>query len=286
MALDDTLAQQDHQLESEVSKLLLILAGLLHHAQTNVLAQILPHLDIVSGRVASTAGNRLALRKIDVMLQAELKQLGFENLVSAFVQRFGNQVGWFTKVLESTPAVDKVDFAQTLSFTADQKKNLSTFQMDAAAQLEEIITAATQRARVSALLGVGGSGSQQLAGAVTRALDSAAGPFRAAAANNISVFYRTVAELSYQNIEADNGSLLFKYVGPPSGDPVIRPFCQRIMKATEDGEVWTRDAISKLDNGQAQWGMGNVFICGGGFNCRHQWVVAAEHKTLTMGAAG
>jgi len=283
MSLDDTLAQQDHQLESEVSKLLLILAGLLHHAQTDVLAQILPHLDIVGGRIASTAGNRLALRKIDTLLQAELKQLGFQNLVTAFVQRFGNQVGWFTKVLESTPTVDKIDLSQTLAFTADQKKNLAMFQMDAASQLEEIVQAATQRARVSALLTVGGSGSQQLAGAVTRALDSIAGPFRAAASSNISVFYRTIADLSFSNIEAENGPLDFRYVGPPSGDPVIRPFCQRIMKMSEDGHVWTRDEISKLDNGQGQWGMGNVFICGGGFNCRHQWVVATAEKAMGVG---
>lgn len=52
----------------------------------------------------------------------------------------------------------------------------------------------------------------------------------------------------------------FIYVGPV--DDVIREFCAEWV-----GKVLTRDEIDDLDNGQ----LPDVFLTGGGYNCRHAW---------------
>jgi len=56
------------------------------------------------------------------------------------------------------------------------------------------------------------------------------------------------------------GAPLYVYVGPV--DAVVRPFCLQHV-----GRVYTRAEIDALDNGQ----LPNVFVTGGGYNCRHLW---------------
>lgn len=53
---------------------------------------------------------------------------------------------------------------------------------------------------------------------------------------------------------------LYAYVGPV--DSIIRPFCLEHV-----GKVYTKAEIDALDNGQIP----NVFLSGGGFQCRHLW---------------
>lgn len=69
-------------------------------------------------------------------------------------------------------------------------------------------------------------------------------------------FSRTVTKA-----KADEaGYEFFEYVGPR--DRVTRPFCRaRVDK------VFSRDEIDRMDNGQ----LPDVFITGGGHNCRHHW---------------
>ncbi len=83
---------------------------------------------------------------------------------------------------------------------------------------------------------------------------------------------RTRADISYRKIEdEDDVSIIkYRYVGPPASDPVIRPFCESLMERCKQGETFTRAQIDQMDNHQIP----NVLISGGGFNCRHQFVVA------------
>lgn len=70
-----------------------------------------------------------------------------------------------------------------------------------------------------------------------------------------------LAEAVRQANDDDEDGIVMRYVGPD--DSKTRPFCKRIL-----GQVYTLDAIEKLDNGQGI----PVLQFGGGYRCRHSWV--------------
>lgn len=62
---------------------------------------------------------------------------------------------------------------------------------------------------------------------------------------------------------------IFVYLGP--ADVKLRPFCRQHV-----GKVYTRDEINGMENGQ----LPNVFLTGGGYNCRHQFHAVSKVSTL------
>ncbi len=82
---------------------------------------------------------------------------------------------------------------------------------------------------------------------------------------NISIFGRQVEALQAGN---DPGTP-FLYLGPD--DEKTRPFCRQHV-----GKVYTRERIDAMENGQ----LPNVFLTGGGFNCRHTWIEVAKSSEL------
>jgi hypothetical protein len=68
---------------------------------------------------------------------------------------------------------------------------------------------------------------------------------------------------------------VFLYVGPVDG--VVRPFCLEQL-----GMVRSRPAIDALDNGQ----LPNVFLTGGGYNCRHSWMAVSDPDLVALADTG
>lgn len=58
------------------------------------------------------------------------------------------------------------------------------------------------------------------------------------------------------------GLTVFIYLGPE--DEKTRDFCQKLI---DDGRIFSRDEIERMDNKQGL----PVMEAGGGYNCRHQW---------------
>lgn len=67
----------------------------------------------------------------------------------------------------------------------------------------------------------------------------------------------------------------YLYVGPVDG--VVRPFCLEQL-----GMVRSRPSIDALDNGQ----LPNVFLTGGGYNCRHSWMAVSDPDLLALVDSG
>lgn len=82
----------------------------------------------------------------------------------------------------------------------------------------------------------------------------------------VQTFYRTVNVRKASEV----GITEFMYQGPY--DKVTRDFCRGILNK---GGTFTREEISKLDNGQ---GLDVMTSCGG-YNCRHVWL-PAQSKAL------
>ena len=89
----------------------------------------------------------------------------------------------------------------------------------------------------------------------------------------IATLYDTSVSIFGRQVEAlqagDAPETTFAYMGPV--DSVTRPFCLRHV-----GKVYTREDIDELDNGQ----LDNVFLTGGGYNCRHVWQEVSQLSEL------
>jgi hypothetical protein len=75
--------------------------------------------------------------------------------------------------------------------------------------------------------------------------------------------------------EAQAPGTVFLYVGPVDG--VVRPFCLEQL-----GMVHSREGIDELDNGQ----LPNVFLTGGGYNCRHSWMAVSDPDLIALADTG
>jgi len=112
------------------------------------------------------------------------------------------------------------------------------------------------------LSGVAARGS--LAGNTRRGLRDDLGDILDRADARIRTIYDTSVSVFGRQVEAiqagDDPNTLFAFMGPV--DDKTREFCLNHV-----GRVYTRAEIDELDNGQ----LDNVFLTGGGFNCRHVW---------------
>jgi len=82
---------------------------------------------------------------------------------------------------------------------------------------------------------------------------------------SLSIYTRQVEALQASE---DEGAR-FAFMGPVDGK--TRPFCLEHV-----GKVYTREEIDALDNGQ----LDNVFLTGGGYNCRHTWMEVSRFSEL------
>lgn len=273
--LQSVLAQQDTANDREVVVFGDHVNSLVRKALAAVALLLGGHLVFAAGRVVNNAYNRAYLARTDKLFLAELNRAGLTQLIDAFMGRFNSQINWFKEILLATPGGEK--FAESAnSYSPDTARNLALFQQNTAEQIEELIQRSAQNMRYALLRSLGNLKKDEVLAVANAALDSLPAQLSQLSSTSVSTFYRTVADIGFQKIEAVHGPLAYRYVGPPSGDPVIRPFCEHLMKLVEGGRTFTRAEINAMDNGQRQWGMGDVFTSGGGFQCRHGWAVVVE----------
>ena len=205
------------------------------------------------------------------MFADELDDLGLQELVDAFVRQFGGQFKHFKNVLEQTLGKAQTAKLGLMKFTVDEQKFLSMAQADAATNITDVVDRMGESIRKKTLLGIGGLTPKSLAVAIADEVGKTPGVAKSEATTAISSFYRQVADTSFEKIEEDdNWEVRYRYVGPPALDPLIRPFCKHLMMQSFAGRTWTHDEIDAMDNDQ----LDDVFVTGGGYNCRHQWIIA------------
>jgi hypothetical protein len=82
---------------------------------------------------------------------------------------------------------------------------------------------------------------------------------------SVSIFTRQVEALQI----VDDPEAAFAYLGP--ADELNRPFCHARV-----GKVFTKAEIDAMDNRQ----LPNVFLTGGGYNCRHAFLAISKFSEL------
>jgi len=263
-ALDAVTRRQNLAIDSTVAWFEREMRGVITQAQMRTLAELTKRLTVTDGRIAATAANQRVLRKIESTFKLAMQRAGYDELVLELVGSFGNQFAFFAETLRvlgvTPPEFGKVDTA----FFAGQQESVAD-------TLHGIVRNAAEILKQRALLSVGGLRPEDLAEAIARESGQAMAHATTIADTAQSTFYRTIARRGFARIEASQPKaqpLRFGYYGPD--DRLNRPFCRGILEAQAKGRTYSREDIEGMDNGQ----LANPFLTGGGYRCRHQWILA------------
>jgi hypothetical protein len=194
------------------------------------------------------------LAQLQVGIRHALSHAGYEALVSVTAtSRLANRIA--TLVLRSAPLG-----ADLVTVTPRIQALQALMRQDWLGQGDVIARSLWQATVRAALAQVPATElAKQIAPDIERSVRQA----RSLVDTALSIYSRKVEEVV--NPEAD----AYLYIGP--ADAKARPFCvQRV------GKVYSRTAIDKMDNGQ----LPNVFISGGGHNCRHRWMALSRFSEL------
>jgi hypothetical protein len=248
------------------------LASVLAKAQARTAVALRSKLTIEDdGTLRSTAKNLRAIQSLPQIFRQAMASSGYDNTVAGFLKSFDGGVPIFEEVLREVTDNYQIN---PVDYTAEDAAYFKELKRSTAFQLEDVLSRAANQAKREAIFSVAGTPFDDLTVELAERLHTTLGEASTIAATGISTFYRTVAESGYDQIEEIIGKkglqLEYTYYGPQ--DKLTRPFCTRLMTQAQSGRTWTRAEIDKMDNEQ----LPDVFTTCGGFNCRHQWVVALE----------
>lgn len=268
----DDLRRLDHRTDSILSSFDAHFSSVLARAQTRTTLRLRGALTIEDdGTVKPTARNLRALRDLPKIFRSNLSAEGYDSLVAGFLKSFNGGLPIMDEILTQVSDAYEVEEPE---FTKQDKEFFEELKGNTALSLEANVDLVAQGARASTMFAVGGTPFADLAVELTERLHLALGQANTIAATGISTFYRVVGARGYNQIEdqlAKNGKQLeYTYHGPL--DKLTRPFCNRLEGQARNGRTWTKTQIDAMDNEQ----LPDVFTTCGGYNCRHQWVVALE----------
>lgn len=274
MNIQSQVAKLDHRTDSVLSSFDSGFSAVSSQARLRTLLKLRSMLDLEpGGAIKQTAANVRIIRSLPTMFRQALSASGYDGVVAHFLSSFDGGLSTFEEILNTITDGYQI---KPVIFTKADRAYFGAIKEATSINLEDVVDSASQSARRNVMFSVGGQPFDETAVEVAERLSIALGEARTLAATGISTFYRTAADNGYEKIEdalAPRGKVLeYTYYGPPASDIVIRPFCKRLMTMAAAGKTWTRAQIDSMDNGQ----LPDCFRTGGGFNCRHQWVIALE----------
>lgn len=274
MSLREQVRRLDRRTDSILSTFDEKFAKILNKAQTRTTLKMQKALSVEEdGTLRSTAKNLRALRGLPKVFRDSLSAEGYDGLVSGFMASFDGGLPIMDEIL--TTVSDEYDVKHE-DFTKEDEAYFDELKSTTALNFESALDVVAMHARQATTTILGGSSFTDLAIELSDRLHIALGQASTIAATGISTFYRTVADRGFQAIDDSldkvGKQLEYDYDGP--GDKLTRPFCMRLLNQSRSGKTWNRAEIARMDNGQ----LPNVFQTCGGFNCRHQWIVALDRK--------
>jgi hypothetical protein len=230
---------------------------------TRQLRRLLREWDNEDGRLVTTAANLGRVIALRDTLRAAFLDAGYDDIALAAVDdpldalaqqvlrssRIANRAARFSPVsIEAIAAWKELRLADLLDLAEDAARAVQTSALDGVLGIRPV---------------------DRLIDDVAEVLEDNAARARTVYDTAVSTFTRQIEQLTSDGTPDE----LFIYVGPT--DSKVRPFCRRWV-----GRVRSRAQIDELDNGS----LPNVFLSGGGYNCRHVWkrvsVLDAELREL------
>lgn len=267
--LDVLLKQHDDHITAILDAFTAHLEVILSRATASTIAKLSSRLSLTKGEIDRTRANQKILRSLDSLFIEEMDAAGFGSLVNAFIDQFPGQITFFYDIFEQLSSAMKNPLPAVQFSTADTKYFASQ-GINAADMIRDAVVATAATAKQQALFNVAGVKIGDLAKSLAEKFEISLPRAKSLADTAISTFYRTVADRGYQIAEKGlpANSILYSYLGPL--DKITRPFCRPLETEARTGKMWDREQVDAMDNGQ----LPNVFLTGGGWNCRHQWGIA------------
>lgn len=244
-------------------------------AQGRVIARLQAALGITDGAIDSTAGNMLVLRNSGKWFMQEMDKAGYRRLVNAYVGEFRGTLPFLQETIEALGDRIGQKWGPQLGFTARDLSLFNATQANTVMALESAMEATAGAAIARGLFGVAGLKFGSLVETLTTRLEMGIGQARTVADTGIQVYYRTASGRAFDIIAKDlpQQVLRYDYQGPT--DKLERDFCRHL---TDANKSYTREQIDKMDNGQ--FPVGSVFTVGGGWNCRHPWLLSTRELEI------
>lgn len=240
-------------------------------AQHRLITYLLKSLRFDAGVLARTAANQRILRKVPQLWNRALDEAHLEAVVTNYTDTFPQQITEFQRILKTLNerAKNPLPFPK---FTNDDLSYFGALQQTAAADMAALVESAGQSVTSRSIFAAGGISFKDLTAFIiekTGASQSRAASFAETA---LMVHYRTVAAVGFERIQDKlKTPLKFDYKGPL--DSITRPFCRHVLEMRRD---FTKAEIDQMDSGQ---GKGTVFYVGGGWRCRHSFVISLKQTT-------
>lgn len=213
-------------------------------------------IDALNDRGSARAFEAARLVAIRDGLREALTAGGYDELILDYT---GTRLEAVAKRVAATVRVD----AEFVPDVAQMVRALQgVLRLDLLSQGDEI-TRTVMRAVMRNV--IGGVDTNTAIADLAKQLDLTYAQTRTLYDTSVSTYQRQVAAAQ----SPDDGAAAYVYTGPVDGK--MRPFCRDLV-----GRVLTRDAIDDLDNGQTA----NVYLTGGGYNCRHMWTWTAGISEL------
>ncbi len=220
------------------------------------LSPIIAQMDQLS---TTTTLHLAAANRLQEQFRTVLREAGFDALADAATNDALDNVT--ARVLAGRGASNVVTDLRTEA----QQQLLLLKSLYRGDLLDAANAAGQELARVAARSVVAGASRGSIREDFSTVLDRSESRLRTIYDTTVSVYGRQVEAIQ----AGDDPETVFAYMGPV--DDKTREFCLDHV-----GRVYTRSEIDDLDNGQ----MDNVFLTGGGYNCRHVWMEVSAFSEL------
>jgi hypothetical protein len=279
--LNQLFTDQSDRLDAVVEEFTSRLDVMVEEARVAVLKALENRITTTDGVVTPAASNQRALNNIDTMFMKELEARGYDDLVSSFTGSFDGTFSYFSETMDFINA-NLVYPLPDIKFGSPELSEFKATKITSGTLLKDVMYKVSANAKRQALLAMGGMDHRALTEEISTQFGKAIGESTSLADTAISSFYRNITDTGFQKIEADLPGFKIRYTYDGPLDKLNRPFCLRVERLARTGKSWTREEINKMNNGQ----LPNVFVSGGGFRCRHQWMIALDDLRAQQVAKG
>jgi hypothetical protein len=221
-----------------------------------------------NGEIEGTAANRRVLRSVDDIFTSELEDAGFTSLNRAYAGQFAGQLPFLDQILDKISDSLKTALPDVRDvIRAQEQKTLTAQQASTVDSLEAVAQAVAAGAKRQAMFGFAGLKVADLADTLSKALAKTTAQAETIADTAMVMFYRTATAQAFDAIEKDLPQMEVRYEYEGPDDDLTRPFCDRLLQAAK---TYTKEEIGRMNNHQ----LPDVLLTCGGWNCRHQWMLA------------
>jgi hypothetical protein len=275
MTTRDGIKAQDQYINDLTGALKKDLDSVFQQVLVRVAGQMQRQIDFAAG---PTTVNRRELRKIATQIDKMSKAMGVPKILDEFAAGFEGTLPYFDQILSSMGQSMKSPLVAKL--TEKDLLVLEGIKEGSKQSVEAALDVMIAQAKRNMLLRVAALDFEDTVESIRKTFGRGVAEAETLAATGLTMYTRTNAEQNFKRIEKEFLGEDFRYRFEGPDDKLTRPFCDHLLDRTKKTGL-TRAEIDKLDNGQ----LPNVFVTGGGYNCRHQWILDIRQAKAVTPAA-